>query len=397
TYPLESLKDETTADFVYVRLHGNNDTHTYRYSDEELQGYAGQLHAWRLRGLDVYCFVLADDAGAAMPQNAKRLQELVHGLAGEALPKGPKMAKQSSLASFFGSKMAPKSSEASELSAAPLPLSSTSTHGHRQEDPPAKRRKSSAEFFRRTPVIDLDDDSDTARLALPASWTLYFLAPAVAMSMPGAHFWVEQLPPMTSATRERLGNLQVVGLIEAKAARTSLASRVTSRGEASLDPLSGMPVTAWILVTLFATGVVAVLMASCSSLWHFSLREQSTFVTTAFRRSRQHAAQQAQAVTTETGALGSRHQQHQEPRPGKRVHFRIPPIGYAGSSDNTPAQSASGLRLWSSGSSSGWPSSSRALPGIPHPTPQYCEPAFTSARGRNALLIQQGVADIAFL
>ena len=28
-----------TADFVYVRLHGDNDEHTYRYSDDELSRY----------------------------------------------------------------------------------------------------------------------------------------------------------------------------------------------------------------------------------------------------------------------------------------------------------------------------------------------------------------------
>eukprot|EP00933_Yihiella_yeosuensis_P037696 TRINITY_DN3168_c0_g1_i3.p1 TRINITY_DN3168_c0_g1~~TRINITY_DN3168_c0_g1_i3.p1 ORF type:complete len:343 (-),score=50.92 TRINITY_DN3168_c0_g1_i3:9-1037(-) len=112
TYDLEPLRDEATADFVYVRLHGNNDTHTYRYSDEELGSYANQLHTWRTKGLDVYCMILSDDAEAAMPQNAKRLMELTYALANEAVPKGPKMTKQRSISSFFGAK--PAAAKASE-------------------------------------------------------------------------------------------------------------------------------------------------------------------------------------------------------------------------------------------------------------------------------------------
>lgn len=101
TYALEALPDLVTANFVYVRLHGNNDTHTYRYTDEELKLYVQQLHEWRSQGLDVYCFMLNDDADAAMPQNARRLLELVHAAAAEVVPWGPKMAQQRSLHQFF--------------------------------------------------------------------------------------------------------------------------------------------------------------------------------------------------------------------------------------------------------------------------------------------------------
>ncbi|CAE7949025.1 yunF [Symbiodinium sp. KB8] len=104
TYALEPLQASRTADFVYVRLHGNNDAHQYRYTDEELSRYAQQLHDWRLQGLRVFCYLLNDDAGAAMPQNAKRLHELCCRLAGEAPPRGPKLAKQRSLRSFFAAK-----------------------------------------------------------------------------------------------------------------------------------------------------------------------------------------------------------------------------------------------------------------------------------------------------
>ena len=49
TYSLEPLRNIVTADFAYVRLHGNDDDHTYCYSDSELCGYAEQLQSWRTR------------------------------------------------------------------------------------------------------------------------------------------------------------------------------------------------------------------------------------------------------------------------------------------------------------------------------------------------------------
>lgn len=102
-YRLEPLYDTiVTADFVYVRLHGDNDEHSYCFSDRELAVYAEQLHLWRERGLDVFCFLLNDDASAAMPRNAKRIIELTHALAGESVPSGPKPSHQRSLESFFG-------------------------------------------------------------------------------------------------------------------------------------------------------------------------------------------------------------------------------------------------------------------------------------------------------
>ena len=80
---------------------GDNDEHTYRYTDAQLQTYAEALHGFRGRGLDVYAFVLSDDARAAMPQCARRLKELVHRCAGETVPAAPKAAGRS-IASFFG-------------------------------------------------------------------------------------------------------------------------------------------------------------------------------------------------------------------------------------------------------------------------------------------------------
>lgn len=132
TYALEALPDVVTANFVYVRLHGNNDTHTYRYTDEELRLYVLQFHEWRSRGLDVYCFMLNDDANAAMPQNARRLLELVHAAAAEVVPRGPKMAQQRSLHHFFA-KTTPHSSlvsPADEASCEPDPKRYRIKHTH---------------------------------------------------------------------------------------------------------------------------------------------------------------------------------------------------------------------------------------------------------------------------
>lgn len=75
--------------------------HTYCYSDAELTNYARQLDRWRRQGLDVYCFLLNDSAEAAMLHNAKRLLQIASQLAGEVMPKGPKLARQQSLTNFF--------------------------------------------------------------------------------------------------------------------------------------------------------------------------------------------------------------------------------------------------------------------------------------------------------
>lgn len=56
--PLPTVPPCEGAGWAYVRLHGDNDEHTYRYSEAELAALAQALHAWRRRGLEVHCFVL---------------------------------------------------------------------------------------------------------------------------------------------------------------------------------------------------------------------------------------------------------------------------------------------------------------------------------------------------
>ena len=109
-YQLEQLDERwpVTADFVYVRLHGRNDEHTYNYSDDELKPIAAALHSWRRRGIDVYAFLLNDDAAASMPRNARRLKELTHGLAREAVPDAPKQPR--GIGAFFKAAPSPAAS-----------------------------------------------------------------------------------------------------------------------------------------------------------------------------------------------------------------------------------------------------------------------------------------------
>jgi uncharacterized protein YecE (DUF72 family) len=63
----------TTANFVYIRLHGPEDSaYTGRYSEEALEDYAGFLDSQSAAGKDVYCYFDNDQAGYA-PQDAARL------------------------------------------------------------------------------------------------------------------------------------------------------------------------------------------------------------------------------------------------------------------------------------------------------------------------------------
>ena len=114
SYELEPLDAgfPVTADFVYVRLHGRNDEHSYRYTEEELRQIAAALHGWRLRGLSVYVFVLSDDERGAMAHNAHMLRGMVHALAKEPVPRAPKEPR--GLGAFFKPQASPRKRERSE-------------------------------------------------------------------------------------------------------------------------------------------------------------------------------------------------------------------------------------------------------------------------------------------
>jgi len=83
-------KDDISADFVYVRLHGSQTLYQSAYSDEELDRWAARIAAWRTGGQaadarlissrppprrrwrDVYCYFDNTDKLQA-PIDAKRL------------------------------------------------------------------------------------------------------------------------------------------------------------------------------------------------------------------------------------------------------------------------------------------------------------------------------------
>ncbi|CAB9503190.1 conserved protein [Seminavis robusta] len=100
--PLDANWPITAKNWIYVRLHYNNDEHSGRYSSEELQKQAvPAIVAWLQRGIHVYAFVLNGDDKAAMPQNAKTLERLCYQELGMPVPRAPKQQARSTT-SFFG-------------------------------------------------------------------------------------------------------------------------------------------------------------------------------------------------------------------------------------------------------------------------------------------------------
>jgi uncharacterized protein YecE (DUF72 family) len=65
----------STADFVYVRLHGPRERYRGRYDGRTLFGWARRFRHWRDEGLDVYCFFDNDENGYA-PRDALRLKQM---------------------------------------------------------------------------------------------------------------------------------------------------------------------------------------------------------------------------------------------------------------------------------------------------------------------------------
>jgi uncharacterized protein YecE (DUF72 family) len=67
---------ETTADFVYIRLHGPGGPYQGRYGTQTLAEWARAISAWSRQGREVFCYFDNDEAGFA-PQNALELQEML--------------------------------------------------------------------------------------------------------------------------------------------------------------------------------------------------------------------------------------------------------------------------------------------------------------------------------
>jgi uncharacterized protein YecE (DUF72 family) len=66
----------TTADFVYIRLHGPNGPYQGRYGAQNLAGWAEAISAWSRQGREVFCYFDNDAAGFAA-QDALELQEML--------------------------------------------------------------------------------------------------------------------------------------------------------------------------------------------------------------------------------------------------------------------------------------------------------------------------------
>jgi uncharacterized protein YecE (DUF72 family) len=67
---------ETTADFVYIRLHGPKGAYQGRYSTETLKEWSKVIATWSRQGREIFCYFDNDEAGYAA-QNAWELQDMV--------------------------------------------------------------------------------------------------------------------------------------------------------------------------------------------------------------------------------------------------------------------------------------------------------------------------------
>lgn len=63
--------EDVTADFVYIRLHGDKELYASGYDDEAIARWAERIRAWRKNG-DVYCY-FDNDIKVHAPYDAQRL------------------------------------------------------------------------------------------------------------------------------------------------------------------------------------------------------------------------------------------------------------------------------------------------------------------------------------
>lgn len=67
--------DKITADFVFIRLHGQQPTYASKYSHEELKDLAAKIATYRRLNFDIFVY-FNNDANAFAVQNALELREL---------------------------------------------------------------------------------------------------------------------------------------------------------------------------------------------------------------------------------------------------------------------------------------------------------------------------------
>jgi uncharacterized protein YecE (DUF72 family) len=70
--------EELTTDFVYLRLHGDEELYTSGYTDEALRRWARRIRRWSSgsRPRDVYCY-FDNDAKVCAPRDARALMKLL--------------------------------------------------------------------------------------------------------------------------------------------------------------------------------------------------------------------------------------------------------------------------------------------------------------------------------
>ena len=71
-----TLREEVTAPFVYVRLHGSRVLYGSPYSEAELRAWAARVRAWLSGGRDVYAY-FDNDRHAYAPQDALALARIL--------------------------------------------------------------------------------------------------------------------------------------------------------------------------------------------------------------------------------------------------------------------------------------------------------------------------------
>ena len=68
--------EETTSDFVYVRLHGTDELYASGYTNEALERWADKVRGWSASGLDVFVY-FDNDAKVRAPYDAQALMRLL--------------------------------------------------------------------------------------------------------------------------------------------------------------------------------------------------------------------------------------------------------------------------------------------------------------------------------
>jgi len=66
-----------TADFVYIRFHGEGGSYASKYTDKDLKSWANRIKKWQKNGLDVYAYFNNDVGGFAV-DNARTLISLLY-------------------------------------------------------------------------------------------------------------------------------------------------------------------------------------------------------------------------------------------------------------------------------------------------------------------------------